>query len=172
MSQSVEKIAADIESLSKAEYEIFLEWLNEYKMWERDHNDTSPPIVPMAIPPNVFAAPISGMWRSLRDIVWCPPYLHVLVVGAVIVLVLVVLVSLYISFGVLIQINSILAAVKERIYVALVKAKSFEMIGHATALGIMFLIYLPFAVIAGMLFLSATIVRSVLRYLAGLLDFR
>lgn len=126
----------------------------------------------MKPPENSFKGPIEGMWAELKGLTWEFPYVQVAFAAAAFVIVLVVLALLYPTVGVFLQITEILASVTNVAYQRLQAAEDFERIGHATAVGVLFLIYLPFALIGWPLYGLATLAQRLFDGLAGRLEMR
>lgn len=121
-------------------------------------------------PRNSFEIPIKTNWEELHTLEWEFPYIHVAVAGIAILLVLTILAALYPTVGVFLQVTSILASVTDEANGRLKEAQSFERIGQATAVGVLFCIYLPFAVIGWPLYGLATLARKAFDALSEWLD--
>lgn len=121
-------------------------------------------------PKNSFEVPIQSNWSALCALEWEFPYIHIAVAGLAILIVLAVLAVLYPTVGVFLQVTSMLAGVTEEANRRLKDAQSFERIGQATAVGVLFLIYLPFAVIGWPLYFLATLAQKAFDALSKLLD--
>ena len=93
---------------------------------------------------NPFYEPIESMVKQIRSTPWALPYIHNLVMVIVCIFLILVFFTLYISVGVASQIVAIfgdqIAHERQRI----IEVSPVEKSGHAMAIGIYFLVMIPF----------------------------